>query len=248
MWRILCVLPLIFASSVLGQTQQPERRALDPGRLPFPAGGGFAGTTVSVNELRIPKKAGQEMRHAQRFFDLGNFRESATHLEKAIRIYPGISAAHYNLGVCYARFGEYEKAAGEFQATSVLDSGLAPPAVSLSIVFFLLERYGEGEAAARRALVIDPGNPTGRYMLGRILAAEGQDTAEVMALLRESRSEFPAARLVLAGLLLKRNAREEAMAELKAYLGESQAPGKDRITCVIEELTNPEGASTCPLQ
>jgi len=248
MWRILCVLSLIFAPGAFGQTQQPERRALDPGRMPFPASGGFAGTTVSVNELRVPKKAGKEMRHAQRFFDLGRFRESATHLEKAIRIYPGISAAHYNLGVCYAHFGEYEKAAAEFQATSVLDSGQAAPAVSLSIVFFLLERYSEAAAAARRALVMDPANPTGRYMLGRILAAEGHDTPEVIALLRESRSEFPAARLVLAGLLLKRHAPEEAMAELKAYLGEAQAPGKERITCVIERLTKPEGASTCPLE
>lgn len=247
MWRIFWVLSLIFAPSALGQ-ERPEHRALDPKGLPFPISDAFTGTTVSVKELRIPKKASKELRLAYRFFESGNSREAATHLEKAIRVYPGIPSAHYNLGVCYAYLGEYEKAAMEFQATSDLDSGLAQPAISLSIVFFLLERYGEAEAAARRGQVIDPASPVLRYLLGRILAAEGHDTQEVMALLRESRSAFPAARLALAGLLLKHNATEEAVAELSAYLGQPQAPGKDIIACVIEKLTKPTGTSTCSLE
>lgn len=245
MWRIVWGLSLAFATSAFGQNQHG---ALDSSQLPFPTSAPFLGTTVSVNELRIPKKASKELRLAQRFFELGNSRESATHLEKAIRIYPGIPSAHYNLGVCYAHFGEYEKAAKEFQATSALDSGLVQPAISLSVVFFLVERYSEAEAAAHRAQLIDPASPAPRYMLARILAAEGHNTPEVMALLRDSRSDFPAARLVLAGSLLKCNATEEAVAELSAYLAEPHAPGKDQIACVIEKLTKPGGTSTCSLE
>src|SRR5258707_8343933 len=82
------------------------------------------GETVSVAELRVPLAAANELRLSLKRIDSGNLLESAKHLEKAVRIDDQIPAAHHNLGVCYLRLGEYEKAVREFQKASVLDSHL----------------------------------------------------------------------------------------------------------------------------
>jgi tetratricopeptide (TPR) repeat protein len=185
---------------------------------------------------------------SQQYFQSGNLRDTVNHLEKAIQIYPHLPAARHNLGVCYVRLHEYEKAVSEFQGASELDPHLIQPVVSLSAVFFLLARYAEGVAAARHALDLDPLNPTARYLLGRMLAAEGQDTPEVVELLRSSRSKFPTAHLVLASILLKRNATEQALGELREYVQQPEAPQKDKVACMVEKLTQPPATSTCALR
>jgi tetratricopeptide (TPR) repeat protein len=216
-----------------------------PGSATQPAAGGV---TVSVRELLIPPAATKELRLSQQYFQSGNLRDTANHLEKAIQIYPQLPAARHNLGVCYVRLREYDKAVAEFRSASELDAHLIQPVVSLSAVFFLLARYAEGAAAARRALDLDPASPAARYLLGRMLAAEGHDTPEAVELLRSSRSKFPAAHLVLASILLKRNATDEAVSELREYLQQPEAPQKEKVACMVERLTQPLGTSTCALR
>ena len=203
--------------------------------------------TVSVAELRVPTAAARELRLSVEQFDSGKLRESAKHLEKAIRIDDRIPAAHYNLGVCYLRLQEYEKAVSEFQKAAALDSRLIAPRTSLSGALFILGRYPEAEQAARDAHDLDPTNPSARYLLGRILAVEGHDTPEVLEMLRASRARFPAAHLVLASLLLKQKATGDAVSELCEYLRRPDAPEKDKVACMIERLTEPSHIATCAM-
>ncbi|HET7209035.1 MAG TPA: tetratricopeptide repeat protein [Terriglobales bacterium] len=257
----------VFAPNLCGQPQHPASGTGPTERTPrpFPAseapqpswlslpGSGLepplpGGTTVSVSNLLIPSSATKELRHSQQSFQSGDLRDTVKHLEKAIRIHPQLPAAHHNLGVCYVRLREYDKAVTEFQNASALDSHLVQPLVSLSGVFFLLARYEEGVAAARRALDLDPLNSTTRYLLGIMLAAEGRDTPEVVELLRKSPSKFPAAHLVLASIFLKRNATEEAVGELREYLQQPEAPEKEKVACMVERLTQPSGNHTCAIR
>jgi tetratricopeptide (TPR) repeat protein len=205
------------------------------------------GERVSVAELRVPIAAAKELRLSLKQFDTGNLRESAKHLEKAIRIDDRIPAAHYNLGVCYLRLREYEKAVSEFQKAAALDSRLITPRISLAGALFVLARYPEAEQAARDAHDLDPTNSSARYLLSRILAVEGHDTPEVLEMLRASRAKFPAAHLVLASLLLKQNATSEAIFELREYLAQPDAPEKEKVACMIEKLTEPTSNVTCAL-
>ena len=93
-----------------------------------------------------------------------------------------------------------------------------PPVSNLSVALFLLQRYADAEAAARRAHDLDLHNPTACYMLGAILATENCNPEEAMEMLRQTRSEFPDARLLLAKILVGRGNVEEAKKELRAYL------------------------------
>jgi len=93
-----------------------------------------------------------------------------------------------------------------------------PPFNNLSVAFFLLQRYPDAEAAARRALDLNPHNATSRYMLGCILAMEKRNPVEAMEMLRETKREFPDSRLLLAEILIRQGAVNEAENELRDYL------------------------------
>ena len=51
--------------------------------------------------------------------------------------------------------------------------------------------------------------------------------------------------LVLANLLLKRNAKEEAVAELREYLKQPGVADKDKVACMLERLTGSAGSTSC---
>jgi thioredoxin-like negative regulator of GroEL len=55
-------------------------------------------------------------------------------------------------------------------------------------------------------------------MLGAILTTENRNPEEAMEMLRQTRSEFPDARLLLAKILVRRGSVEEAKKELRDYL------------------------------
>ena len=197
------------------------------------------GPTISVDEMRVPSAARKELKLFQRSFQSDNIQDSVKHLEKAIQIYPQNALAHQYLGLCYFRLHQYDKAVTEFQSASTLDEHLIPPAVSLSAVFFLQAHYPEAEAAARRALEIDGTIPQARYLLGAALAAEGRDTAEATDLLRKSSAQYPGAHLILAQLFLRRNSKDEAIAELREFLKAPRLPQEDKhkAACLLEKLT-----------
>lgn len=205
------------------------------------------GPTISVNEMHVPIAARKELRLFQRSFQSDNIQESAKHLEKVIHIYPQNALAHQYLGVCYFRLHQYDKAVAEFQSASTLDEHLIRPRVSLSVVFLLQAHYPEAEAAARRALEIDGTIPEARYLLGAALAAEGGDTEETTDLLRESSARYPVAHLILAQLFLRRNSKDEAIAELRQYLKAPRPPEEDKhkAAYLLEKLTQCPGSPAC---
>ena len=210
--------------------------------------GDAAGSTVSVDTLQIPEAALKEMREFQKDFDEGKIDEAAKHAQKALKISPQWAAAHQDLGQSYARMRQYDKAVAEFQNAASLDAKMVAPWVSLAGAYFLQEQYHEGENAARRALQLDPGNSTATYFLGRTLVAQEHELTNAMGLLRKSQEQFPAAHLVLANVYLKQNQTDEALGELRSYLGQANAPAKEKVACMVDHLTKPAETLTCSMQ
>ena len=202
--------------------------------------------TVSVAELRIPPKATHELEQSVKAYRSGNWRDSATHLEKVLVLYPQFSPAHNVLGRLYVNLHEYEKALIEFEKATIAEPGSAQELHNLSVTLYLLKRYQEAESTARATLEIDPTRPTTRYVLGCALAAEELFTAESVELLRQSTTQFPNARLLLANVLLKRGDVNGAEAELQAYLEVPNAPGKDGVQCWLAALTRKGQGVSCP--
>jgi tetratricopeptide (TPR) repeat protein len=224
---------LVLTSTLCAQTEPPPHPLIpiDQSRLPRP------GETISTRELFIPPKALKELQRSQTSLLSGDVRSSAQHLERALQIYPYYLEAHNNLGSRYIELHEYEKAAGEFQKAIEIDPRVAQPFNNLSVAFFLLQRYPEAEAAARRALDLDPRNSTARYMLGCTLATEKRNPLEAMEMLRQTEREFPDSKLLLAQILLRRGAVEEAENELRGYLNVPGVEKKQNVERWLARLT-----------
>ena len=226
-WALL----LVLTSRVCAQTEAVPLIPADQSRLPR------LGETISLGELRIPPKAVKEIQRSQTALRSGDVRSSAAHLERALQVYPQSLEAHNNLGSRYIELHEYEKAAVEFQKAIDIDPRVMQPFNNLSVAFFLLQRYPEAEAAARRALNLNPHHPTARYMLGCILATEKRNTLEAIELLGQTKDKFPDSRLLLAEILLRRGAVDEAESELRDYLAVPGAEKKQNVERWLARLT-----------
>lgn len=229
----VCILLLIVIPRVCAQTEPPPQPFVPSDQTRFPGLGG----TISLGELRIPRKAVKEIQRSQTALRSGDVRSSAAHLERALEIYPRSVEVHNNLGSRYIDLHEYEKAAAEFQKATEIDPRVMPPFNNLSVAYFLLERYREAETAARRALDLDPHHATSRYMLGCILAKEKRNPLEAMEMLRQTKREFPDSRLLLAEILLRRGAISEAENELRDYLAMPGAEKKQNVERWLARLT-----------
>jgi len=201
------------------------------------------GETVSIQNLRIPAKAVKEIQRSQNALKSGDTRSSAWHLEKALQIYPDCLEARNSLGARYIDLHEYEKASEEFQKAIAIDPRVMQPFNNLSVALFLQQRYADAEVAARRALNVDPQHPTARYMLGAILATEKRNPEEAMELLRQTKREFPDSYLLLAQILLRRGATEEAKNELREYLALPSPEKKQNVERWLARLSQKSAAN-----
>ena len=181
---------------------------------------------LSVTELRLPPKAVHELELSEKANLSGDWRGSAIRLEKVLAIDPQYWPAHDKLGRLYVILHEYDRAVGEFKKASDSEPLSAKPLNHLSATLFLMARYSEVESMARAALEVDPLQTVTRYILGCALVAQGRFTTETVEQLRLSDSQFPNSKLVLADVLYKRGALQEAAAELRAYLEVPGAPAK----------------------
>jgi tetratricopeptide (TPR) repeat protein len=197
----------------------------------------MAGGSISTRDLLIPPKAVKELQRSQSALKSGDTRSSARHLERALQIYPNYLEGRNSLGARYVELQEYEKAAVEFQKAIDIDPRVMQPVNNLSVALFLLQRYPDAEAAARRARDLDPRDPTARYMLGAILATEKRNPEEAMEMLRETKREFPDSRLLLAEILVRAGAVEQAEKELRDYLAVPGAEKRQSVERWLARLT-----------
>jgi tetratricopeptide (TPR) repeat protein len=192
---------------------------------------------VSVEDLQLPPKAVRELLRSQKAFQSGDWRDSASHLEKVLAIAPQYWPAQNELGRLYVGLHEYDRAVSEFQKASANQPHSAVSLNNLSATLFLLRRYPEAESVARATLDLDPAQAETHYILGSALVAQERFTIEAEQHLRLSTSSIPIARLLLASLLSRRGARDEAAAELRAYLQIPDAPEKQLAQSALAQLT-----------
>jgi len=123
--------------------------------------------------------------------DGARFPDAFAQLEQAIRLDPGFARAHARLAALLAlspsylpqaaerSLAEAERHAGDAIA---LDAALAEPHAALGLVFSQRRRYLEERVEYRKALELDPEDPTARFWSGTSLVIEGYaraGTAEI---------------------------------------------------------------------
>jgi tetratricopeptide (TPR) repeat protein len=207
------------------------------------------GGAVSVSQLHIPSKAIKEFERSQKAFRSGDIRTSVEHIQKALQIFPDYIDAHNVLGLCFVRFGEYQKALGEHQTALSIDPRVAQTHQDLALTLLLLDQPERAEAEAREALNLDPRSVPARYVLGRALIAQLRATPEALEMLHQSEAVFPDASLVLAQIRFTWGQTDQVIADLRHYLrAPTDSDNKRKAECWVAQLSQQPLPAGCPAE
>jgi tetratricopeptide (TPR) repeat protein len=181
------------------------------------------GTTISLNGLRAPESARQELMKAREDLAKQKLTSAKTRLEKAIRIYPDYATAWYELGRLQARQGETEQAASSYRQAAKTDPKYINPLVELALMAATSQRWPEAEQRSEAILKMAPNGMPGVYLVHAIACfnQKKMDLAEASA--REGASQdmsrqFPKLLNLLGDILLQKGDTQGATDAFRQFL------------------------------
>lgn len=198
-----------------------------------------AGQTISIDQLahRVPATAARQYRAAAKALENGKLDESIAHCQKALESDPDNASAHNDLGVLYLNEGQAEKARTEFQQATILQPTMAMAHANESFALLALDRPGEAESSARKALEIAPNDRRASLLLGWSLTAQFRFSKEALASLQSAAPEYPEAHLAAADVLIHNGSLAEARKEVEAYLNSGSSDQKSLAEVWLRLLT-----------
>ena len=174
---------------------------------------------------RLPPRTDVLMNLGNALLDLARPTEALRPLSEAARLSPGVWQAAYLLGLAAELIGDHARAADAFKRVVRLDAGVMDAHLRLMTALRLGERFVEAAAAARAALVQQPGDAPIRHDLAMLLALSGDPKAallEVDEVLRRS-PEFSEALNTRGNILGDLKRQDEAIGSYRKVL--AAAPG-----------------------
>jgi Flp pilus assembly protein TadD len=198
-----------------------------------------AAQTISMEQLahQVPPTAAREYRASTKALENGKLEESIAHCRKALETDPDNASGHNDLGVLYLNDGQMEKARAEFERAAMLQPGMTMAHVNLSFTLLALDRPGEAEASARKALETAPNDRRANLLLGWSLRAQFRFSKEALVSLQSAAREFPEAHLAAADVLIHDGSLIGARKEVEAYLASGSIDQKSLAESWLRLLT-----------
>jgi tetratricopeptide (TPR) repeat protein len=221
---LLFSLPLFSQNSADSASIDPLSKTLtgntDPHTSQLPSS-----NVISVSRLRVPSKAVTHLEAAQRHFLKMQLAQATEEIDRAIRIYPGFAQAFCMKALVSLAEKDFTDSVENAAHAISLDDADAYSWVALSTAYNSLNEWPEAEAAADRALALDPSAWQGRLELAKSFYGEGKF---VLALntLDQLNPNIPDIHLVRANSLMRLGRSQEAARQFSVFLQE--APGDSR--------------------
>jgi len=243
-FRFLFIAPGPYTISVNHADYQTSSIEVDAPAVAFPvfvelARNRVPTTKPSVKPLReylVPKGAQKE-------FDRG--RDSATkqdcgsaivHFEKGLRLFDGDASAHNELGNCYRKLGQLDRAEDSFKrALALTDSEYV--ALNLAEVYTSQRRFDEAEALLLETIKQKPAAGDAYYGLALVYMQEGRvEDAESAALQADAHAHKVAdVHLVLAEIYRQKRNASAAIDQLQRYMKEEpNGPHAARVREILD--------------
>jgi Tfp pilus assembly protein PilF len=201
------------------------------------------GTTVSLNGLKAPEPARQELMKAREDIAKDKLSSAQGRLEKAIKIYPEYATAWYELGRLQVRRGEMEKAAESYRQATKTDPKYINPLVELALMAATAQQWPEAEQRSESILKMAPKGMPGVYLVHAIACFNQRkmDTAEQSAregLSEDKTNQFPKLLNLLGNILLLKGDKAGAADAFRQYLERApQSPDAARVRAQLEALS-----------
>jgi eukaryotic-like serine/threonine-protein kinase len=124
-------------------------------------------------------EAHDALAHVRGAFDW-DLRGAEQHYRRALELNPNYSTAHQRYGHLLALMQRHDEALAQLKRARDLDPLSVPVNGFLGLVYMKARQYGQGIAASRTAVELDPNNAFGHWILARCLDA-GSQLVEALA-------------------------------------------------------------------
>jgi tetratricopeptide (TPR) repeat protein len=181
---------------------------------------------ISVSRLRVPSKAVTHLEAAQRHFLKMQLVQAKEELDRAISIYPGFAQAFRMMALVHLAEKDFTSSVDSAAHAIRLDSADAYSWVALATAYNSLNEWPEAEAAAGRALEVNPTAWQGRLELAKSFYGEGRFTLALSTLDRLPQ-DIPDIHLVRANSLMRLGRPQEAAQQFSAFLHETSGDSRD---------------------
>jgi len=200
-------------------------------------------TIVSLNGLKAPEPARQELIKAREDLAKEKLKSARSRLEKAVKIYPEYATAWFELGRLQARQGETERAATSYRQSAKTDPKYINPLVELALMAAVAQQWPEAEQHSESVLRMAPNGLPGVYLVHAIACfnQKKMDAAEKSArggLDQDKSNQFPKLLNLLGDVLLLKGDKEGAADAFRQYLERApQSPNAEKIRQQLAALS-----------
>jgi tetratricopeptide (TPR) repeat protein len=198
----------------------------------------FSSNTVSVGQLKVPAKAFHHLEAAQRHFANLQLTGAAIELHRAIDVYPAFAKAFFMDALIRLAEKDYSGSVESAAHAISLDDEDAYSWVALATAYNSLNEWSEAEAAAGRALALNPSAWQGRLELAKSFYGQGEYQLALNTMDQISK-DFPDVHLIRANVLQRLGRTSEAAEQFSFFL--RQAPTDARCS-QIRQIGDPSSA------
>ena len=180
--------------------------------------------TISISEMKAPKKARAEMNRGLDAYSKGDLDSAAAHFEKALAEYPRYARAYDMLGVIAIKGIDRTKARDLFSKSIQVDGSFVPAYVDLARMDLQDQDYVAGESLLTKAIEVNPSAPDAVALLATTEFANKEydkalsDVQRTHAL--RNHEQFAEVHIMAGKVLAMKNHPDEAIAQFQLFLTE----------------------------
>lgn len=203
-------------------------------------------TTVSIQHLRIPKKAQKQSDKGDAALQRGQLEAAAKYYINAIEIYPKFEEAEDKLGVVLMQQGKRAEGKAAFERALAVNGNYASAEINLAKIALDDKRYGDAYSFARQALTTEPLNPGALFIAAESSFFKGE-YSETISYTRSLHS-LPHQQYALAHFLAAKSLEAEgqsglAITEYQTFLEEdpkdANAPRARELLAILAASRTP---------
>ncbi|MFQ5722892.1 MAG: tetratricopeptide repeat protein, partial [Terriglobia bacterium] len=195
--------------------------------------------SVPMQLLVVPEEAREELERGRKaLFEEEDFEKGQRHLREAIRLYPDYLDAYLLLGLSHINQQDWNRAEEVLRQALEINDRFPAGHFTLASLHKQRGRTAEARAELERGLELEPEVAWAQLELAQLLLEEELEAAEDHARrAHELAPEQSLVHVVLANILLRRGALEEAVAEYGHYLEQDPTgPLAQPVEAKIQEI------------
>lgn len=197
--------------------------------------------TVSVSDLKVPKKASGELKKGMDAYSRGELKTATAHFEKAIAEYPQYARAYDMLGVIAIKGTDRGNAREQFSKSIQVDSTFVPAYVDLARMELQDQNYTASESLLSKAIAANPSSPEAVALLATTEFANKEydkalaDVQRTHAL--RNHEQFAEVHIMAGKVLSLQNHPEAAVTQFELFLKEKpDSPEGQNVRRMLSSL------------